>query len=786
MSVNQGNQSNRNIFAHFHILVLVFATLHLGCGAGCSCAKQKHGVERVDTGAKSSTDSKKKGSGSQKKAPFDLVDIGRKYEFGKYDAAAKKLKSHLKESDRTRYLGALIADAMKDYEQVVALLRPLLEEEVSFSHSELKLQSGLLFISASAHLKRYDKAIEVAKNMLDTLTLSKVEQRGILEKMGDFQMETKQFLDAAVSYEEARKWCGPTKREQLAVKLAHSLLNANQKEQAAGLLVPLASSGKRKKIISDAYDLLQQHDLVPNWSTDEQLARIDALIAVKSWNDAQVGIEQLAKTATGALAKELRWQKANLLFARRNHYKEAVAALALVVKDGPPHGDRAAFLSARALSRLDRDEEAILAFLKYAQKTKEKGRAALARFYAARLEFYLGKHADALNNFQQLVGNGKKKTRVNLDGGTRRDAHFLAGMSAYLHKKYDTAKDHFDAASVGSSSSVAILRNTYWGAAAVFATDKQKGKHAFERICKKDPTNWYSLFAAVRIKKGDLSSELCSVFLPADKAKNGKPYQSILAQEQVNEEEFPIHLSQLSSKATLYASMGLFHPAAEALNEAEKSRKVKASKKDWILQYMKLDAPQYAIRNASIGLDWEKRDEEAWLSRTAYPIPYWELVQEETQRHSLPSFLIYSIARKESLFDPFAVSSVGAMGMMQMMPATYETNRQRAGLPKLKAGKLPDPSESIKAGGFELAHLLKKFNGNLPLAIMAYNGGSKAVERWLDRSGEFATDVFVEKAGFAQTRNYVRRVYQNLVRYRQLYNAPLPMLPRDVKIESAK
>jgi soluble lytic murein transglycosylase len=119
--------------------------------------------------------------------------------------------------------------------------------------------------------------------------------------------------------------------------------------------------------------------------------------------------------------------------------------------------------------------------------------------------------------------------------------------------------------------------------------------------------------------------------------------------------------------------------------------------------------------------------------------------------------------------------------MMQMMPMTYEANRKRAGLPPLVDGEIPGPQPSIRAAGHELAFLLEKFDGSLPLAIMAYNGGAAAVSRWIERSGGAPLDVFVEKGGFAQTRNYVRRVYRNLLRYRQLYDLPLPELPRAVE-----
>ena len=99
-------------------------------------------------------------------------------------------------------------------------------------------------------------------------------------------------------------------------------------------------------------------------------------------------------------------------------------------------------------------------------------------------------------------------------------------------------------------------------------------------------------------------------------------------------------------------------------------------------------------------------------------------------------------------------------------------------MPELKEGALPGPEASIRAAGFELEQLNKKFDGSLPLALMGYNAGAKAVDRWLDRSGDLPLDVFVEKAGFSQTRNYVKLVYQNLVRYNVLSGEPVSDLPQ--------
>lgn len=736
----------------------------------------------------------------------DLVSVGRDVELGRYDEALAKLNGMVLRSDKTRYLAALAQFAKKNFTEVVSVL----SADITYSHSELRFRAKKLLIDALEELGRCDEVIPIVAELIEQPGLAKSEQRDLLEKRGDCQLVTAKYDEAYASFDMAKKLAGPARSDSLRVKMGRALIGNERPDEAVEILAPLALHSNRKQILKDAYALLHENGLLPRWSTSEKMTRIEQLVANKSWDDALLAMNDLEKeTASPEVKKELRWQKARVLFNRRNHYAEAVEMLSKVVKDGGSHSDDAAFMSARALARMDRDEAAIVAFRAYAGKTANDRRAAEARFHAARLEYYLGKHRQALRNFQTLVGDGKHRRRNRLTGGSERDALFLAGMSAFLLKQYSEAGVFFDAASVGSGSREAVERNRYWSAVSLLTIDRDRGANGLRELCRSDSTSWYALFAGIRLHDAGLSTDGCSIVLPdivPDDAKTGKEAgetttdtvmksetksgndPGVTAREHSREWEnsFPkktpeMPLSQISSRAALFASMGLFRPAAEALHAVDEAKKSPASRVDFILHYQQLDAPQYAIRNASAGLNWENTDtSDEWLAFTAYPTPYASLVREQETRHSLPPYLIYAIARKESLFDPHAVSYVGAMGMMQMMPTTYEANRKRAGLPELGDGALPTPAESIIAGGFELAQLLEQFEGNIPLAIMAYNGGSRAVKQWLNRSGEFSTDVFVEKAGFAQTRNYVRRVYQNLVRYSQLYHSPLPALPRHV------
>ncbi len=815
--------SGRGIVSQFLLPLSVAVFFQLGCGAGCSCARRNSEAVGADTETEMpvSLESEKRQAGTKSvDTDVDLVSVGRDVELGRYDEALAKLDGIVLLSDKTRYLGALAEFAKKNYTGVVSLL----SADIRYSHSDLRFRAKKLLINALEELGRCDEVITIVAELIEPPGLAKSEQRDLLEKRGDCQLVVGEYDGAYASFDMAKKLAGPDRSDSLRVKMGRALIGDEHPDEAVEILAPLALHSNRKKILKDAYTLLHENGLLPRWSTSEKMTRIEQLAASKSWDDALLAMSDLEKeTASSEVKNELRWQKARVLFSRRNHYAEAMEILLKVARDGGSHSDDAAFMSARALARMDRDEAAIVAFRGYAGKTANDRRAAEARFQAARLEYYLGKHKQALRNFQALVGDGKHRRRNRLTGGTERDALFLAGMSAFLLKRYSEAGEFFDAASVGSGSREAVVRNRYWSAVSLLMIDKDRGANALRELCRSDSTSWYALFAGIRLHDAGLTTDGCAMVLPdtvsgdakarkeigkrrtgtgtkpgvdtgqgtEESGKKSGKYTSETEGElsQKLENSFPkktpeMPLAQISSRAALFASMGLFRPAAEALYAVDKAKKSPASRADFILHYQQLDAPQYAIRNASAGLDWENTDtSDQWLAYVAYPTPYASLVMEQETRHSLPPYLIYAIARKESLFDPHAVSYAGAMGMMQMMPTTYEANRKRAGLPELGVGALPTPAESIIAGGFELAQLLEQFEGNIPLVIMAYNGGARAVKRWLSRSGEFSTDVFVEKAGFAQTRNYVRRVYQNFVRYSQLYHSPPPPLPRHVRME---
>ena len=141
-----------------------------------------------------------------------------------------------------------------------------------------------------------------------------------------------------------------------------------------------------------------------------------------------------------------------------------------------------------------------------------------------------------------------------------------------------------------------------------------------------------------------------------------------------------------------------------------------------------------------------------------YPLPYHSTFEQFAAAASIPSPWAYGVARSESLFMRDARSSAGAIGLMQLMPATGKTVAKELNLPYAGFITLTDPQINIRLGTTYLGQMAKRYGGNRVLATAAYNAGPHRVDRWLPASGNQDARVWIENIPFNETRQYVKRV----------------------------
>lgn len=131
-------------------------------------------------------------------------------------------------------------------------------------------------------------------------------------------------------------------------------------------------------------------------------------------------------------------------------------------------------------------------------------------------------------------------------------------------------------------------------------------------------------------------------------------------------------------------------------------------------------------------------------------------------------YLIAAIIREESQYDLKAVSRVGAIGLMQVMPATANTVAQRLGISALGREDLFDQETNIRIGVRYVEQLLDQFSGNFVYTVAAYNAGPVIVRTWVMQYRNSSEDEFVELIPYQETRQYVKRVLRSYREYIRL------------------
>jgi soluble lytic murein transglycosylase len=157
---------------------------------------------------------------------------------------------------------------------------------------------------------------------------------------------------------------------------------------------------------------------------------------------------------------------------------------------------------------------------------------------------------------------------------------------------------------------------------------------------------------------------------------------------------------------------------------------------------------------------------EAW--EIFFPLRDWETIKQEAKRYGIDPYIAAGLIRQESVFNPNAISHVGARGLMQLMPATGELIAKRQEVGRITSADLYNPTINIKLGMNYLAELIGQF-GKIEYAAAAYNAGPGRAKQWIAERGSLDMDEWVESIPFSETRGYVQGVLRNAANYRRLY-----------------
>lgn len=216
-------------------------------------------------------------------------------------------------------------------------------------------------------------------------------------------------------------------------------------------------------------------------------------------------------------------------------------------------------------------------------------------------------------------------------------------------------------------------------------------------------------------------------------------------------------------------------PEAERARELLHHGRLLDARREWNLLRARAPADEQVLI-AVLASEWGWHDQAIFgLAGTTgvndvvrrFPLAYAPLLIAQSESANIEPAWAFAIARRESSFQPDAVSPVGARGLMQVMPATADYINRRS--PTSASARNPRfrldvPEDNVRMGTQYLAELYHRFDGNWLLATAAYNAGSNRVREWIPEE-PLAADLWIELIPYQETRDYVKAV----LAYQQIY-----------------
>ncbi|WP_432408891.1 lytic transglycosylase domain-containing protein [Wukongibacter sp. M2B1] len=159
-----------------------------------------------------------------------------------------------------------------------------------------------------------------------------------------------------------------------------------------------------------------------------------------------------------------------------------------------------------------------------------------------------------------------------------------------------------------------------------------------------------------------------------------------------------------------------------------------------------------------------------FVMQTIYPIHYEGLIKKYSNEYDLDIFLVASVIRAESKFDPKAVSPKGAKGLMQISSITGNWASEELSIDDYNEELLFNPEINIRIGCWYLDKLRKEFGDNIVHILAAYNAGSGNVSKWLRNEIYCPGGNGLVEIPFGETKRYVERVQRNYKIYKYFYD----------------
>ena len=596
-----------------------------------------------------------------------------------------------------------------------------------------------------------------------------------LEKAGKAQQ-------AIAQYEALLAGRHPALGEEARLRLAELYLEQNQKPRAIELFAAAAKGPRAPEALARLAQL-----------APDSTARQHRLRLWRQFPDHALALEA-ARQAGALLSPEERGARAQVYFSHQQHTQAGPLLESLLAANPKPpvrteaqlllgrvraaegqkeearalfarlweqdHHPAALYYLGAALARLDREQQALRRYRQFAETFPQDELAHEALWQAGRIAERSDEFALADQLYTLLADQHPASTY-------RDEARWRSGFAAYCRNEDARALEVFAALGARATDAQLADQGLFWaGTAAQRLGRTEEARRFFQQTADHFPRSYYATRAvgmgyrptpAANADSGATSTPI-SVFTiplyrpaPADPAYSDPPH---------------------TRRARALLELGLLDLAQAEVPASGRPAPAELA----VLKLLRDRCDELELRNRALRLSARivTYDYGPAELRHAFPRYFFDRVQTAAREAQVDPCLVISVMRQESFFDSGAVSPVGALGLMQIMPQTGQQLARQLGVTPFARERLFEPQLSIRMGSHYLADQVRAFQTGpaaqlgFELGLAAYNAGPEAARRWLQRYPHSDPDLFVERIPYKETRLYVKKVMRNFAIYKTL------------------
>lgn len=544
------------------------------------------------------------------------------------------------------------------------------------------------------------------------------------------------------------------------LRLAESLIRQGLQEEALGPLKEV-STGYPTSVFAIESDFLLSTvefgaPMAGSFSLGERFRRAENFFASAKYDKA---LKVYATLLSEGAFRERALFRTALAHARLKRYEESEKALReYLALDGPPKEAEALYWLALVSTRQGREEGVLEAERRLSKEYHASDERAKVLLLLAGMK--AGRDPEGALLAYKAVLDEYSGSPVS------DEAFWRIAWGAYRAGRFDDAYETFSSYLEARPRGGMKGQFLYWQARSAQRLGRsEEARVLFDNVCNGAPRSFYCLMAEVRENKTPMpqeevlkvSSPVEAQAVPALKVSEDRPSQE-RAQDGSFRQDPRYHA------ATELMLIGLNeHASGEIESLARGHAKDRASLAELAGLLYETSDFYRAFRIYRVHLSASDEPDHHALG---FPVRLVEKVREKSAPKAADPFLVAAVMREESHFNPEAVSPVGAMGLMQIMPSTGKQIAKELG-ERLGKGGLLNPSTSIKFGSWYLGQLFERFGGDVVLTIAGYNAGPNAAARWAGSLPK-ETDEFVESIPYEETRGYVKKVLSSYAEFLKL------------------